>query len=77
MTRQDTQLVQYIRTNGIPSDETLNLNEIDFKMAFYLQGKDDNSIPIDPKFSKIIIYTHEKKANGQSEVIDIPYHKCS
>ena len=66
-----------MKMNGISSDEKLNLYEIDYRMAFTIQSTWDSSRKIDPKIMKFVVYTLEYDSNGNMEIVDIPYHRCT
>ena len=57
-------------------EEKLNLSEIDFKLAFTIEGFLDELRKDDPRYVKYTVRTYGKRDGIKYEKI-IPYHKCT
>lgn len=77
MMNQDTSLVSFTKINEISPDEKLNLNEIDFRMAFYMYSAWDDTPRMDPRYVKFEVYTEDKNTDRWNDRVNVPYQKCT
>jgi len=62
--------------NRFDYNTRLNLNEINFKMAFSVEGYLDNQVRDDPRYVKYIVRIYGKKNDVEYQEL-IPFHKCT
>ena len=56
-------------------EEVLSLKEINFKIAFSVEGYVEREVKDDPRYVKYLVRTFGKKDGKEFEQI-LPYHKC-
>ena len=57
-------------------DMKLNLDEINFKFAFSLEGALDNKNKNDPRYMKQYVHAITYFANGTIITTSLPFHEC-
>ena len=57
-------------------EEVLSLKEINFKIAFSVEGYLEREVKDDPRYVKYLVRTFGKKDGKEFEQI-LPYHKCT
>ena len=58
------------------SDDVVNLNKINFRIAFTVEGYLDQKRKDDPRFVKYLIRVYGKKEGKAFERL-VPYHECT
>ena len=76
MDKHNPFLSEMTEKNIFDYNTRLNLNEINFKMAFSVEGYLDNQVRDDPRFVKYIVRIFGKKNDVEYQEI-IPFHKCT
>ena len=66
----------YIKESSFGSDEILNMNERNFKVAFAVEGFRTKDLKYDPRYVKWIFRLYGKKNGKEVEKI-LPHHWCT
>ena len=74
--RHNPNLSQYTETNIFDDNDRLNLNEINFRLAFSIEGYLDKEMKNDPRYVKYLVRLFGRKEGVAYEQF-IPYHECA
>ena len=66
----------YIKENSFGSEDVLNMNERNFKVAFAVEGFRTKDLKYDPRYVKWIFRLYGKKDGEEYEKI-LSHHKCT
>ena len=69
---------EVIQRNHFTIKDSVNLNDINWRMAFTFEGQFEEEMKDDPRYTKILIRQLQIKPDvGFREERFIPYHKCT
>ena len=74
--KHNPNLAQYVEPNVYDMNERLNLNDINFRFAFTIEGYLEKTMKADPAYVKYLVRIFGIK-DGVEYQDFIPYHKCT
>ena len=76
LSKQNPMISEILERNFFDYKTKLDLTQIDFKMAFGVEGYLDSELRDDPRYVKYIVRIYGKKNDTEYQEM-IPFHKCT